>query len=64
MEKLYRIEAPHFVAGVISQHEYIRVAAPILGWAIGKSTAGLISYCRRKKWRVECISTAVQLGRY
>jgi len=48
---LYQIVAPHFVAGLVMRDVRCADAAPILGWAVGKSYAELDGYFRRKQWR-------------
>lgn len=50
---LYRITAPHFVAGVILRGGRVVVAAPILRFAMGWDGAKLAAYCRRKGWTPE-----------
>lgn len=56
VRSLYRIEAPHFVAGfeTATRGDVERVidAAPILKWAIGKTAGDAIGYCVRKGWKV------------
>jgi hypothetical protein len=48
---LLRIEAPHFVAGVvIDQWDMVVRAAPILHWAVGKPGIEIRRYCKRKGW--------------
>jgi len=32
---LYRIEAPHFVAGFVTRYNTVEVTAPILSWLLG-----------------------------
>jgi hypothetical protein len=53
---LYRITAPHFVAGLTVDGDYggrIGDAAPIIGWSIGWKLDDFLSYCKRKNWTVE-----------
>lgn len=51
---LIRVEAPHFVAGVVmNSMGHIVRTAPILAWSIGKPGATLLDYCRRKGWHTE-----------
>jgi hypothetical protein len=52
---LYRVEAPHFVAGIVFQKELAINAAPILKWSIGKNIVFLRNYFNRKKWRFKRI---------
>ncbi|MER9336466.1 hypothetical protein NKJ06_21140 [Mesorhizobium sp. M0293] len=58
IERLIRVEAPHFVAAlVLQQNPALRwrcvEAAPILKWAIHKSEAQLVEYFHRKGWKFE-----------
>jgi hypothetical protein len=55
---LYRVIAPHFVAGIIvAQDGVIVFAAPILQWAGNWAFAGFKSYCARKGWKVEAVNS-------
>lgn len=52
MDTLIRVEAPHFVAGLIVDHGRVTDAAPILRWSVGKQWAWVASYIERKRgWR-------------
>jgi hypothetical protein len=57
IRNLYRIEAPHFVAGVETElrngRERVVRAAPIIGWSIGMTALELVSLAIRKGWKVE-----------
>lgn len=48
---LVRVEAPHFVAGLIIKDDVCTFAAPILAWAVGRDRAWLRAYFARKGWR-------------
>lgn len=49
----YRVEAPHFVAGVVVAQDGVIVdAAPILQWTVNKPIAWFKSYCYGKKWSI------------
>ena len=50
-ERLVRVEAPHFVAALVTDGCHCKEAAPILGWAIGKTEDELRAYFVRKNWR-------------
>ena len=50
METLWRIEAPHFVAGLIVKNDRITEAAPILRWAIVRSWSKTKVYMKGKGW--------------
>lgn len=53
---IIRVEAPHFVAGLILNEAGICVeAAPILRWAVGKRREELLPYFKRKKWAARII---------
>ena len=47
---LWRIVAPHFVAGLVVRDGRVVEAAPILGWARGRPWAGVRSYLAGRKW--------------
>ena len=51
--QLMRIEARHFVAGLVTD-EQMRVirAAPILAWALGKNFEVVAGTLNRKRWRI------------
>lgn len=52
--KLYRVTAPHFVAGlVVAQDGVIIHTAPILRWAGNKAFAWFKKYCADKRWKLE-----------
>ncbi len=61
MERLLRIEAPHFVAGAVwekkGDHWNCIHAAPILSWMIGKSPESVVSYLKRKRYKYEWVSS-------
>jgi hypothetical protein len=51
---LLRIEAPHFVAGLeTGPGRLVTRPAPIVGYMRGWSVRRVISYCRRKRWRLQ-----------
>ena len=50
----YRVNAPHFVAGIIvTPDDLIIQAAPILGWTVGKNFPYVRDYCRSRGWIIE-----------
>lgn len=57
MEKLLRVEAPHFVAGAVWEKKgslwACVQAAPIISWMKGKSSEYVQSYLKRKNWRYQ-----------
>jgi len=60
MIELVRVEAPHFVAGLVLRDGRCVNAAPILGWAIGRPGWAILGYCRRKRWRAELVTRHAQ----
>ena len=51
MVKFYRIEAPHFVAGIFfDEKNKAAIAAPILRWMIGENIQFVKDYCATKGW--------------
>jgi hypothetical protein len=53
---LYRITAPHFCAGLVTDLPgRVVTAAPILRWAVGKTVAELFQYCHKKRWRMALV---------
>jgi hypothetical protein len=56
-EHLWRIEAPHFVAGLLidAQHQ-IRTTAPILRFWQGRYLSHLLRYARENHWRLTQLS--------
>jgi hypothetical protein len=52
---LLRIEAPHFVAGIVAENYVVRQAAPILRYMVGWRTLRVWDYCRKKNWSVTCL---------
>jgi hypothetical protein len=50
----HRINAPHFVAGVVIDDDgYCIQAAPIIGYCVGKPSTWFFDYCRKKGWTIE-----------
>lgn len=50
-EELIRIEAPHFVAGIIVIDGKCVRPAPILKWTRGKDVETVRAYCERRGWK-------------
>lgn len=48
---IYRVEAPHFVAGFIVKGERVKTTAPIISRFKGKSIDWVRSYCRDHNWK-------------
>lgn len=57
MKLLYRFTAPHFCCGLLVDAVTGRVvqAAPIMGWARGKSASSVIAWARRKGYAAELV---------
>ena len=49
-ERLLRIEAPHFTAGVIIRDGTVYLAPPILKYTTGWPAARLLRYAERHAW--------------
>lgn len=59
MTTLYRVVAPHFVAGfTVDERGYIKEAAPILKWARGGRLPRVEAYAKRRGWTVEVVRAA------
>lgn len=54
-DHLVRIEAPHFVAGVVFQDGSVRHCAPILRYMKGWSKGRVFAYASRKGWKAELL---------
>lgn len=50
---LFRVEAPHFVAGFVTESDRVVLAAPILRWAVGKELDDCRAYFENKGWRLQ-----------
>jgi len=50
---MYRIEAPHFVAGVILENSICIKAAPIVSWMWNNSLHAITEYCKFKGWKIK-----------
>lgn len=56
---LWRITAPHFVAGIELRgwnHDVVR-AAPIVRYMFGWESREVLALCERKHWQVEVVET-------
>lgn len=49
---MIHIDAPHFCAGAIVRDGRILVAAPILGWTVGRSAVEVRAWARRKGYQI------------
>jgi hypothetical protein len=49
---LYRVDAPHFCAGLEADNGKVIRAAPIIGWMVGRRLDHIADYCRKKRWTV------------
>lgn len=52
---LYRVVVPHFVCGLIVEDGIVRVAAPIMGWAVDKHINYVRHWMKGKQGTVEQI---------
>ena len=52
---LVRIEAPHFVAGIVMDWGRARRCAPVVKYMRGWTLAAVREYCARKLWRCEVL---------
>lgn len=52
---LVRIQAPHFVAGIIIHRGRVIYCAPILRWMINMSDDAVRSLAERKGWRATIV---------
>ena len=50
---LYRVEAPHFVAGLEVEDFVVTRAAPIVKYMRGWSLAKTLNYCQSKSWTLQ-----------
>ena len=53
---LYRIEAPHFVAGFVTRYNTVAVTAPILSWLLGSNIKWVRNCCQEKSWKLDQLS--------
>lgn len=56
MSELLRIEAPHFVTGVVIEGWHVTRAAPIVKYMKGWDANHVEEYCRRKGWEIVAYS--------
>lgn len=50
---MVRIEAPHFVVGVILENYHVVKAPPIVRYMIGWTYDRVVQYARQKGWKLE-----------
>ena len=61
---LLHIDAPHFVAGVVTDDRGTVVrAAPILAYMVGWNARRLGAYCTRKRWNVFSSNESLGAGK-
>jgi hypothetical protein len=61
MLEVYQVTSPYFCAGiVVANGVFIKEAAPILAWSIGKHINWFKDYCEKKRWQME-LTTIVKL---
>lgn len=66
MQRLLRVEAPHFTAGAVWSRRHDGTwacveAAPIIGWMVGKGPVEVKSYLIRKGWSFQWLQTGLEL---
>lgn len=60
-DMLYRVVAPHFVAGfTVAQDGDVTATAPIIAWMRGKPLGYIQRYCAGKGWGLEAVSSSNQ----
>lgn len=50
---MFRIVAPHFVAGGVYHEKVIIRVAPIIKYLLGWSEKDVMNYCQKKGWNYE-----------
>jgi hypothetical protein len=61
-KEMFRVEAPHFTAGIIMQGERVTNAPPILAWAKSRTRTQLRKYFAKKGWRVTYVQNLPESG--
>lgn len=55
-DTLYRIVAPHFVAGLgVGIDGIVNWSAPIIHYMVGWQLERVLAYCARKDWKLEVV---------
>lgn len=54
---LFRVCAPHFVAGLVTEDSVAQVQAPILGYMHGWHIGRVRDYARSKGWRIQPVAS-------
>ena len=54
---LWRIEAPHFVAGTVTEGRLVVTVAPILHYMEDWSITEMDNYCKKKGWTLTCLGS-------
>jgi hypothetical protein len=52
-ETIFRVTAPRFCAGGVIRGGYVRQAAPILRWMVGRGMEAIRSRCKLERWKLE-----------
>ncbi len=55
VERLYRVAAPHFHAGILVRQGSVVEAAPILRWALGQRWVDVLATCNEQGWRMDLV---------
>jgi len=53
--RLVQISSSYFTAGIILEGKKVVKAAPILKYMLGWTLSRVLSYCKYKRWSVECV---------
>jgi len=59
---LIRIEAPHFVAGIIYNESWTSECAPIVSYMRDWNLNEIEGYCKKKGWKFKILDTAPSDG--
>ena len=52
----YRINAPHFCAGLVVTGNLVIQSAPVLHWTVGRDFSFVRTYCEQRGWTVEPVT--------
>lgn len=52
---LYRVQAPHFVAGFTTESCKVVDSGPILKWTRGMYISKVFKFCKKKGWKLNAI---------
>lgn len=49
----YVISSRSFNCGIVVKNGIVTKAAPMVGWMVGETIGAVMSYARKKNWRVD-----------